>query len=190
MLFSLTVSKKVAPIPPKVPFVQPGTVSDQPVGQPSPVSLSPTPPSTPSPYGLSYPPGYSMASGQLSPASAPPLASPSVFTSTLAKSRPTPKPRQRPTLPPPQPPSVSLSASSPQSTEHPMLDGMSPGESMSTGKWAWVVCRAPVKLSRVCQRQDQQQQHWPQASSQAARRGNRPGEQLLCREPHGTPSTT
>ncbi|XP_029339249.1 rho GTPase-activating protein 44 isoform X5 [Mus caroli] len=126
------VSKKVAPIPPKVPFVQPGTVSDQPVGQPSPVSLSPTPPSTPSPYGLSYPPGYSMASGQLSPASAPPLASPSVFTSTLAKSRPTPKPRQRPTLPPPQPPSVSLSASSPQSTEHPMLDGMSPGESMST----------------------------------------------------------
>lgn len=136
MLFSLTVSKKLAPIPPKVPFVQPGTVSDQPTGQPSPVSLSPTPPSTPSPYGLSYPPGYSMASGQLSPASAPPLASPSVFTSTLAKSRPTPKPRQRPTLPPPQPPSVSLSASSPQSTEHPMLDGMSPGESMSTGKWA------------------------------------------------------
>ncbi|XP_049977534.1 rho GTPase-activating protein 44 isoform X3 [Alexandromys fortis] len=126
------VSKKLAPIPPKVPFVQPGTVSDQPTGQPSPVSLSPTPPSTPSPYGLSYPPGYSLASGQLSPASAPPLASPSVFTSTLAKSRPTPKPRQRPTLPPPQPPSVSLSASSPQSTEHPMLDGMSPGESMST----------------------------------------------------------
>ncbi|XP_034360688.1 rho GTPase-activating protein 44 isoform X4 [Arvicanthis niloticus] len=126
------VSKKLAPIPPKVPFVQSGTVSDQPTGQPSPVSLSPTPPSTPSPYGLSYPPGYSMASGQLSPASAPPLASPSVFTSTLAKSRPTPKPRQRPTLPPPQPPSVSLSASSPQSTEHPMLDGMSPGESMST----------------------------------------------------------
>lgn len=126
------VSKKLAPIPPKVPFVQPGTVSDQPTGQPSPVSLSPTPPSTPSPYGLSCPPGYSLASGQLSPASAPPLASPSVFTSTLAKSRPTPKPRQRPTLPPPQPPSVSLSASSPQSTEHPMLDGMSPGESMST----------------------------------------------------------
>nr|XP_048304219.1 rho GTPase-activating protein 44 isoform X4 [Myodes glareolus] len=126
------VSKKLAPIPPKVPFVQQGTVSDQPTGQPSPVSLSPTPPSTPSPYGLSYPPGYSLASGQLSPASAPPLASPSVFTSTLAKSRPTPKPRQRPTLPPPQPPSVSLSASSPQSTEHPILDGMSPGESMST----------------------------------------------------------
>ncbi|XP_051036345.1 rho GTPase-activating protein 44 isoform X4 [Phodopus roborovskii] len=126
------VSKKLAPIPPKVPFVQPGTVPDQPTGQPSPVSLSPTPPSTPSPYGLSCPPGYSLASGQLSPASAPPLASPSVFTSTLAKSRPTPKPRQRPTLPPPQPPSVSLSASSPQSTEHPMLDGMSPGESMST----------------------------------------------------------
>uniref|UniRef100_A0A8D2AVP8 Rho GTPase-activating protein 44 n=1 Tax=Sciurus vulgaris TaxID=55149 RepID=A0A8D2AVP8_SCIVU len=126
------VSKKLAPIPPKVPFGQPGSVTDQSTGQPSPVSLSPTPPSTPSPYGLSYPPGYSLASGQLSPAAAPPLASPSVFTSTLAKSRPTPKPRQRPTLPPPQPPTVSLSASSPQSTEHPMLDGMSPGESMST----------------------------------------------------------
>ncbi|XP_032945135.1 rho GTPase-activating protein 44 isoform X5 [Rhinolophus ferrumequinum] len=127
------VSKKVAPIPPKVPFVQPGTVTDQSAGQPSPLSLSPTPPSTPSPYGLSYPQGYSLASGQLSPAAAaPPLASPSSFTSTLTKSRPTPKPRQRPTLPPPQPPTASLSASSPQSTEHPMLDGMSPGESMST----------------------------------------------------------
>ncbi|XP_008853915.1 rho GTPase-activating protein 44 isoform X4 [Nannospalax galili] len=126
------VSKKLAPIPPKVPFGQSGAMTDQSTGQPSPVSLSPTPPSTPSPYGLSYPPGYTLASGQLSPASAPPLASPSIFTSTLAKSRPTPKPRQRPTLPPPQPPSVSLSASSPQSTEHPMLDGMSPGESMST----------------------------------------------------------
>lgn len=127
------VSKKLAPNPPKVPFVQPGTVTDQSAGQPSPLSLSPTPPSTPSPYGLSYPQGYSLASGQLSPAAAaPPLASPSSFTSTLTKSRPTPKPRQRPTLPPPQPPTVNLSASSPQSTEHPMLDGMSPGESMST----------------------------------------------------------
>ncbi|XP_021561717.1 rho GTPase-activating protein 44 isoform X4 [Carlito syrichta] len=126
------VSKKLAPIPPKVPFGQPGAVADQSTGQPSPVSLSPTPPSTPSPYGLSYPQGYSLASGQLSPAAAPPLASPSVFTSTLTKSRPTPKPRQRPTLPPPQPPTVNLSASSPQSTEPPMLDGMSPGESMST----------------------------------------------------------
>ncbi|KAM9209898.1 rho GTPase-activating protein 44 isoform 3-T3 [Dugong dugon] len=128
------VSKKLAPIPPKVPFGQLGPMTEQPAtGQPSPVSLSPTPPSTPSPYGLSYPQGYSLASGQLSPAAAaPPLSSPSVFTSTSAKSRPTPKPRQRPTLPPPQPPTVNLSASSPQPAEHPMLDGMSPGESMST----------------------------------------------------------
>ncbi|XP_060060432.1 rho GTPase-activating protein 44 isoform X2 [Erinaceus europaeus] len=126
------VSKKLAPIPPKVPFGQPGTMTDQSAGQPSPLSLSPTPPSTPSPYGLSYPQGYSLASGPLSPAAAPPLASPSVFTSTLTKSRPTPKPRQRPTLPPPQPPTVSLSTSSPLSTEHPVIDGMSPGESMST----------------------------------------------------------
>ncbi|XP_047562526.1 rho GTPase-activating protein 44 isoform X4 [Lutra lutra] len=127
------VSKKLAPIPPKVPFGQPGAVTEQSAGQPSPLSLSPTPPSTPSPYGLSYPQGYSLASGQLSPAAAaPPLASPAGFTSTAAKSRPTPKPRQRPTLPPPQPPTVSLPAPSPQSTEHPVLDGMAPGESMST----------------------------------------------------------
>ncbi|KAM5309231.1 rho GTPase-activating protein 44 isoform 4-T4 [Glossophaga mutica] len=127
------VSKKLAPIPPKVPFGQPGAATEQSPSQPSPLSLSPTPPSTPSPYGLSYPQGYPLASGQLSPAAAaPPLASPSSFTSTLTKSRPTPKPRQRPTLPPPQPPTVNLSASSPQSTEHPVLDGMSPGESMST----------------------------------------------------------
>uniref|UniRef100_A0A667HXG7 Rho GTPase-activating protein 44 n=1 Tax=Lynx canadensis TaxID=61383 RepID=A0A667HXG7_LYNCA len=131
------VSKKLAPIPPKVPFGQPGAVADQSAGQPSPLSLSPTPPSTPSPYGLSYPQGYSLASGQLSPAAAAPaLASPAGFTSAAAKSRPTPKPRQRPTLPPPQPPTVSLPAPSPQSTEHPVLDGVAPGESMSTGNRA------------------------------------------------------
>ncbi|GAB5580540.1 rho GTPase-activating protein 44 isoform X1 [Prionailurus iriomotensis] len=129
------ISKKLAPIPPKVPFGQPGAVADQSAGQPSPLSLSPTPPSTPSPYGLSYPQGYSLASGQLSPAAAAPaLASPAGFTSAAAKSRPTPKPRQRPTLPPPQPPTVSLPAPSPQSTEHPVLDGVAPGESMSTAQ--------------------------------------------------------
>ncbi|XP_006761757.1 PREDICTED: LOW QUALITY PROTEIN: rho GTPase-activating protein 44 [Myotis davidii] len=111
------VSKKLAPIPPKVPFGQPGAMSELPTGQPSPLSLSPTPPSTPSPYGLSYPQGYPLASGQLSPAAVPPLASPSSFSSTLTKT---------------QPPTASLSASSPQSTEHPVLDGMAPGESMST----------------------------------------------------------
>ncbi|XP_033278730.1 rho GTPase-activating protein 44 isoform X1 [Orcinus orca] len=127
------VSKKLAPIPPKVPFGQPGSLPETPAGQPSPLSLSPTPPSTPSPYGLSCPPGYSLASGQLSPAAAaPPLASPSGFVGALSKSRPTPKPRQRPTLPPPEPPAVSLTASSPQSAEQPALDGVSPGESMST----------------------------------------------------------
>ncbi|KAM8955917.1 rho GTPase-activating protein 44 isoform 3-T3 [Lycaon pictus] len=126
------VSKKLAPIPPKAPFGQPGAGTDQSAGQPSPLSLSPTPPSTPSPYGLSYPQGYALASGQLSPATAPPLASPAGFAGAAAKSRPTPKPRQRPTLPPPQPPTVGLPAPSPQSAEHPVLDGMAPGESMST----------------------------------------------------------
>uniref|UniRef100_A0A8C3WJ78 Rho GTPase-activating protein 44 n=1 Tax=Catagonus wagneri TaxID=51154 RepID=A0A8C3WJ78_9CETA len=127
------VSKKLAPIPPKAPFGQPGPLPEPPAGQPSQLSLSPTPPSTPSPYGLSCPQGYALASGQLSPAAAaPPLASPSGFTSTLSKSRPTPKPRQRPTLPPPQPPTTGFAASSPQSAEHPALDGMAPGESVST----------------------------------------------------------
>ncbi|XP_024073361.1 rho GTPase-activating protein 44 isoform X1 [Terrapene carolina triunguis] len=126
------VSKKLAPITPKVPYGQSGGMSDQSTGQPSPVSLSPTPPSTPSPYGLNYPHGYSLASGQLSPAAAPSLSSPPSLTSTLTKSRPTPKPRQRPTLPPPQPPTASLTGASPQSMEHTLLDDMSPGESMST----------------------------------------------------------
>ncbi|KAJ6655027.1 hypothetical protein lerEdw1_006080, partial [Lerista edwardsae] len=131
-LFSSTVSKKLTPIPAKVPFVQSGSMSDQPTGQPSPASLSPTPPSTPSPYGLSYPQGYSLGSGPLSPAAAPSLSSPPSLTSTLTKTRPTPKPRQRPTLPPPQPPTSNAPGSSPQSVEHTILDGMSPGESMST----------------------------------------------------------
>ncbi|XP_038598775.1 rho GTPase-activating protein 44 isoform X3 [Tachyglossus aculeatus] len=131
------VSKKLAPIPPKAPLGQPTGMPDQSIGQPSPISLSPTPPSTPSLYGLSYPSGYSLLpSGQLSPASAPPppppVASPT-SSSALAKSRPTPKPRQRPTLPPPpQPPTASLSGSSPQSIDHPVLDSLSPGESVST----------------------------------------------------------
>ncbi|XP_058022738.1 rho GTPase-activating protein 44 [Ahaetulla prasina] len=126
------VSKKLTPLPAKGPYVQSGGMSDPSTGQPSPASLSPTPPSTPSPYGLSYPPSYSLSSGPLSPAAAPSLSSPPSLTSTLTKSRPTPKPRQRPTLPPPQPPTSSASGSSPQSTEHTILDDMSPGESMST----------------------------------------------------------
>ncbi|XP_053566086.1 rho GTPase-activating protein 44 [Bombina bombina] len=116
------VSKKLAPIPPKITYSQTGTVSDQSTGQPSPISLSPTPPSTPSPYGLNY---------QGSLAITPSLSSPPPLSSTLTKSRPTPKPRQRPSLPPPQPP-TSQSASSPQSGENSILDGLSPGESMST----------------------------------------------------------
>ncbi|XP_064378539.1 rho GTPase-activating protein 44 isoform X2 [Dromaius novaehollandiae] len=127
-------SKKLAPIAPRALCGQPGGASEPSAGQPSPVSLSPTPPSTPSPYGLAYPQGYCLASGQLSPAAAPSLPSPPPpLPSTLTKSRPTPKPRQRPTLPPPQPPTATLSASSPQPAEHSLLDGAAPGESMSTG---------------------------------------------------------
>uniref|UniRef100_A0A6I8NN79 Rho GTPase activating protein 44 n=1 Tax=Ornithorhynchus anatinus TaxID=9258 RepID=A0A6I8NN79_ORNAN len=131
------VSKKLAPVPPKPPLGQPTSMTDQSNGQASPVSLSPIPPSTPSPYGFSYPTGYSLLPlGQLFPASAPPPSLPAASptsSSILAKSRPTPKPRQRPPLPPPpQPPSASLSGSSPQSIDHPVLDGLSPGESVST----------------------------------------------------------
>uniref|UniRef100_A0A665VW20 Rho GTPase-activating protein 44 n=1 Tax=Echeneis naucrates TaxID=173247 RepID=A0A665VW20_ECHNA len=129
--------KKLAPIPPKGPYCQTGAMSDQSTGQPSPVSLSPTPPSTPSPYGFSYPQGYATigSPGQVQMATTPSLSSPPSLAGTLTKARPTPKPpRQRPSLPPPQPPTTP--GTSPQPLEHSagLLDGLSPGESMSTGK--------------------------------------------------------
>uniref|UniRef100_A0A8C7DEY7 Rho GTPase-activating protein 44 n=1 Tax=Oncorhynchus kisutch TaxID=8019 RepID=A0A8C7DEY7_ONCKI len=126
-------SKKLAPIPPKH-YSQSGGMSDQSTGQPSPVSLSPTPPSTPSPYGFGYPQGYATI-GSPGQAQTATLSSPPSLAGTLTKARPTPKPpRQRPSLPPPQPPSTP--GSSPQPLEHSdvLLDGLSPGESMSTGK--------------------------------------------------------
>uniref|UniRef100_A0A8D0CUF2 Rho GTPase-activating protein 44 n=1 Tax=Sander lucioperca TaxID=283035 RepID=A0A8D0CUF2_SANLU len=128
-------SKKLAPIPPKAPYCQSGAMSDQSTGQPSPVSLSPTPPSTPSPYSFSYPQGYATigSPGQIQMATTPCLSSPPSLAGTLTKTRPTPKPpRQRPSLPPPQPPSTP--GTSPQPLDHStgLLDGLSPGESMST----------------------------------------------------------
>ncbi|KAJ8384724.1 hypothetical protein AAFF_G00199300 [Aldrovandia affinis] len=127
------VSKKLAPVPPKVPY-QSGGVSDQSTGHPSPVSLSPTPPSTPSPYGLGCPQGYStMSSPGQPPGTVHSLSSPPSLTGTLTKSRPAPKTRQRPSLPPPQPPTApGLSSTSPQPLDHTLLDTMAPGESMST----------------------------------------------------------
>nr|XP_046232973.1 rho GTPase-activating protein 44-like isoform X4 [Scatophagus argus] len=133
---TLRRAKKLAPTPPKGPYCQTGAMSDQSTGQPSPVSLSPTPPSTPSPYGFSYPQGYATigSPGQMAQmATTPSLSSPPSLAGTLTKARPTPKPpRQRPSLPPPQPPSTP--GSSPQPLEHSagLLDGLSPGESMST----------------------------------------------------------
>ncbi|XP_062382802.1 rho GTPase-activating protein 44-like [Sardina pilchardus] len=132
------VSKKLAPIPPKCPYPPSGAMSDQSTGQPSPISLSPTPPSTPSPYSFSYPQGYATiaspggggSSGGMQ-ATTPPSLSSAGAMGTLPKARPAPKPRQRPSLPPPQPPSTP--GSSPQPLEHAgLLEGLSPGESMST----------------------------------------------------------
>ncbi|XP_035853790.1 rho GTPase-activating protein 44 isoform X12 [Sander lucioperca] len=132
---TLRRAKKLAPIPPKAPYCQSGAMSDQSTGQPSPVSLSPTPPSTPSPYSFSYPQGYATigSPGQIQMATTPCLSSPPSLAGTLTKTRPTPKPpRQRPSLPPPQPPSTP--GTSPQPLDHStgLLDGLSPGESMST----------------------------------------------------------
>uniref|UniRef100_A0A096LRF2 Rho GTPase-activating protein 44 n=1 Tax=Poecilia formosa TaxID=48698 RepID=A0A096LRF2_POEFO len=130
-------SKKLAPVPPKVPYAQSGGMSDQSTGQPSPVSLSPTPPSTPSPYGLTCPPGQVPPSspGQTPLGPTHSLSSPPSLSGTLTKSRPAPKPRQRPSLPPPQPPLAPPPlAPVPQPLEQGLLDGLSPGESMSTGK--------------------------------------------------------
>ncbi|XP_076852883.1 LOW QUALITY PROTEIN: rho GTPase-activating protein 44 [Brachyhypopomus gauderio] len=142
-------SKKLAPVPPKVPYGQSGAMSDQSTGQPSPVSLSPTPPSTPSPYGLGCPPGPAPAS---SPGQAPlgtphALSSPPSLTGTLTKSRPTPKPRQRPSLPPPQPPTVPHAGSPPM--EQGLLDGLSPGESMSTDLFSLEIPSINVNLDSL-----------------------------------------
>ncbi|XP_016889694.1 rho GTPase-activating protein 44-like isoform X4 [Cynoglossus semilaevis] len=132
---SLRRAKKLAPIPPKGPFCQTGAMSDQSTGQPSPVSLSPTPPSTPSPYGFSYPQGYATIGSpvQVQMATTPSLSSPPSLAGTLTKTRPTPKPpRQRPNLPPPQPPSTPGTSPQPLENSSGLLDGLSPGESMST----------------------------------------------------------
>ncbi|XP_034448801.1 rho GTPase-activating protein 44 isoform X10 [Hippoglossus hippoglossus] len=150
-------SKKLAPVPPKVPYGQSGGMSDQSTGQPSPVSLSPTPPSTPSPYGLACPPGLVPPSspGQ-TPLGAPhSLSSPPSLTGTLTKSRPTPKPRQRPSLPPPQPPTVPpgltglAMAPVPQPLEQGLLDGLSPGESMSTDIFNYEIPSINVNLDSL-----------------------------------------
>uniref|UniRef100_A0A1A8EKE1 Rho GTPase-activating protein 44 n=1 Tax=Nothobranchius korthausae TaxID=1143690 RepID=A0A1A8EKE1_9TELE len=150
-------SKKLAPVPPKVPYGQSGGMSDQSTGQPSPVSLSPTPPSTPSPYGLACPPGQVPPSspGQ-TPLGAPhSLSSPPSLTGTLTKSRPAPKPRQRPSLPPPQPPTVppgipGLNAPPiPQPMEQGLLDGLSPGESMSTDIFSYEIPSINVNLDSL-----------------------------------------
>ncbi|XP_023862711.1 rho GTPase-activating protein 44 isoform X3 [Salvelinus sp. IW2-2015] len=143
---TLRRAKKLAPIPPKH-YSQSGGMSDQSTGQPSPVSLSPTPPSTPSPYGFGYPQGYATigSPGQAQTAT-PSLSSPPSLAGTLTKARPTPKPpRQRPSLPPPQPPSTP--GSSPQPLEHGggLLDGLSPGESMSTDSF----CNLDIPIINV-----------------------------------------
>ncbi|XP_028824651.1 rho GTPase-activating protein 44-like isoform X2 [Denticeps clupeoides] len=120
------VTKKLVAVPPKGQHAPSGVMSDQSTGQPSPVSLSPTPPSTPSPYG--YPQGYATIAspGQCHLATTPPS-----LAGTLPVARPAPKLRQRASLPPPpQPPSTP--SSSPQPLEHSLLDGLSPVESMST----------------------------------------------------------
>nr|XP_043907135.1 rho GTPase-activating protein 44 isoform X6 [Solea senegalensis] len=150
-------SKKLAPVPPKVPYGQSGGMSDQSTGQPSPVSLSPTPPSTPSPYGLACPPGQvpPPSPGQ-TPFGAPhSLSSPPSLSGTLTKSRPTPKPRQRPSLPPPQPPTAPpgftglAMAPVPQPLEQGLLDGLSPGESMSTDIFNYEIPSINVNLDSL-----------------------------------------
>uniref|UniRef100_A0A3B5A1G0 Rho GTPase-activating protein 44 n=1 Tax=Stegastes partitus TaxID=144197 RepID=A0A3B5A1G0_9TELE len=150
-------SKKLAPVPPKVPYGQSGGMSDQSTGQPSPVSLSPTPPSTPSPYGLVCPPGQVPPSspGQTPLGTPHSLSSPPSLTGTLTKSRPAPKPRQRPSLPPPQPPTAppgfigSAMAPVPQPLEQGLLDGLSPGESMSTDIFNYEIPSINVNLDSL-----------------------------------------
>ncbi|XP_061740890.1 rho GTPase-activating protein 44 isoform X4 [Nerophis ophidion] len=150
-------SKKLAPVPPKVPYCQSGVMSDQSTGQPSPVSLSPTPPSTPSPYGLVCSLGQVPPSspGQTPLGTPHSLSSPSSLTGTLTKSRPAPKPRQRPSLPPPQPPTVPAEFAAPvpvpvpQPLEQGLADGLSPGESMSTDIFNYEIPSINVNLDSL-----------------------------------------
>ncbi|XP_038158520.1 rho GTPase-activating protein 44 isoform X4 [Cyprinodon tularosa] len=145
-------SKKLAPVPPKVPYGQSGGMSDQSTGQPSPVSLSPTPPSTPSPYGLTCPPGQvpPPSPGQTPLGPTHSLSSPPSLSGTLTKSRPAPKPRQRPSLPPPQPPPAPPPmAPVPQPLEQGLLDGLSPGESMSTDIFNYEIPSINVNLDSL-----------------------------------------
>uniref|UniRef100_A0AAR2KSH1 Rho GTPase-activating protein 44 n=1 Tax=Pygocentrus nattereri TaxID=42514 RepID=A0AAR2KSH1_PYGNA len=119
--------KKLAPVAPKSPYAQSGSMSDPSPCQPSPVSLSPTPPTTPS---FGYPQVYATISspGHSAPGA---LSSPLLLSATLPKARPISKPpRHRPSLPPPRPPSPP--SVEPAGTA--LLDTVSPGESMSTGK--------------------------------------------------------
>uniref|UniRef100_A0AAR2LF80 Rho GTPase-activating protein 44 n=1 Tax=Pygocentrus nattereri TaxID=42514 RepID=A0AAR2LF80_PYGNA len=118
---------KLAPVAPKSPYAQSGSMSDPSPCQPSPVSLSPTPPTTPS---FGYPQVYATISspGHSAPGA---LSSPLLLSATLPKARPISKPpRHRPSLPPPRPPSPP--SVEPAGTA--LLDTVSPGESMSTGK--------------------------------------------------------
>ncbi|XP_061317978.1 rho GTPase-activating protein 44 isoform X2 [Pezoporus flaviventris] len=110
------VAKKLAPIPPRAAAGEPGG------GQPSPGSLSPTPPSTPAAFGPAAPPGPC-------PPPAPLLPPPA---NAAARSRPTPKPRPRPALPPPpQPPAAAPGP--PQPPELPRRDTAGPGDGAVTG---------------------------------------------------------
>ncbi|XP_077590399.1 rho GTPase-activating protein 44 isoform X6 [Stigmatopora nigra] len=137
-------SKKLAPGPPKVPYCQ----SEHSGGQPSPVSLSPTPPSTPSPYGLMC--GPPPSPGQ-TPLGAPHgLSSPPSLTGTLGKSRPAPKPRQRPSLPPPQPPSVPLvQVPASRIPEQGLADGPPLGENASTDIFNYEIPSINVNLDSL-----------------------------------------
>ncbi|XP_037265482.1 rho GTPase-activating protein 44 isoform X3 [Falco rusticolus] len=116
------VAKKLAPIPPRA------AAGEQGGGQPSPASLSPTPPSTPSPYGPpGAPPGACLPAGQPPPPPAP-LPPPAA----AAKSRPSAKPRPRPALPPPPQPPPAAPAP-PQPPELPRLDAAGPGDAALAG---------------------------------------------------------
>ncbi|XP_040436274.1 rho GTPase-activating protein 44 isoform X2 [Falco naumanni] len=118
------VAKKLAPIPPRA------AAGEQGGGQPSPASLSPTPPSTPSPYGPpGAPPGACLPAGQPPP---PPAPLPPPPAAAAAKSRPSAKPRPRPALPPPPQPPPAAPAP-PQPPELPRLDAAGPGDAALAG---------------------------------------------------------
>lgn len=105
-------------LPPKSPFDSRGPLPEQPAGQPSPLSLSPTPPSTPVTLWTQLSPGLlPRASGQLSPRPRRPHWPPLWLPRAPPSVAPTPGLARGPPAASPAAPPLRLAASSSRSPQ-------------------------------------------------------------------------